>query len=293
MSTRLKGTLITLFGILLIIPDSLFIRLIEADTLVIAFWRSALTGGTIFIGLALYYRGALLRHTRAIGWPGVVFIFASGSSALFFVVAIEYTRVANVVFILTAIPIFAAVLSAVLLREWPTRRTNITIGFVIVGIGIIASDSMQTGRDNLFGDLMALLTASLFALSMVMVRMKKEVSMLPALPLAYVGCAVLLLPFVDIWAVQTGQWGLVWLHGGVFIMLGTIGLSLGPRYLPSAEVGLFVLLESVLAPLLVWFWIGEEPTVKAIIGGVLVLGVLFVSNVIALVRANRRAITSD
>ena len=288
LNTRAKGTLIMLFGIFFIIPDSLFIRLIDADSLVIAFWRCMLIGSVIFVGLLAYYRGSLWHHTKAIGIEGVVFAIATGTSALFFVVAIGNTDVANVVFILTTIPIFAAVFSAVLLREWPTRRTTITIGFVIVGIGIIASDSLTTGSGNMFGDLMALLTAALFAMAITMIRAKKDVSMLPALPFAHFGCALVLVFFVDVMSVPTHQWGLVWLHGGVFITLGTLGLSLAPRYLPSAEVGLFVLLEAVLAPILVWFWIGEEPTRNTVLGGVLVLVVLFVSNVIALIRANKR-----
>jgi drug/metabolite transporter (DMT)-like permease len=52
-------------------------------------------------------------------------------------------------------------------------------------------------------------------------------------------------------------------------------------------VALLILLESVLAPLLVWLVIGEQPGYWTIVGGVVVLGVLVVSNVVALRRTNR------
>ena len=42
-----------------------------------------------------------------------------------------------------------------------------------------------------------------------------------------------------------------------FLFLATCLLAMGPRYISSAEVSLLILLESVLAPLLVWAWIGE------------------------------------
>ena len=63
-------------------------------------------------------------------------------------------------------------------------------------------------------------------------------------------------------------------------------LTLGPRYISSAEVGLLILLESVLAPILVWFWLGEDPGAMALIGGAVVVGALVISNLVAL-RASR------
>jgi len=46
-------------------------------------------------------------------------------------------------------------------------------------------------------------------------------------------------------------------------------------------------LESVLAPLLVWAVLGEDPGVYALIGGGIVVGALFLSNLIALSRRRR------
>ena len=76
---------------------------------------------------------------------------------------------------------------------------------------------------------------------------------------------------------------LVLAHGGV-IVLSSIFLALGPRYITSAEVGLLVLLESVLAPVLVWVVIGEDPGAYALLGGALVIVALFISNMIVLLR---------
>lgn len=51
-----------------------------------------------------------------------------------------------------------------------------------------------------------------------------------------------------------------------FIAVATCFLTLGPRYISSAEVSLLILLESVLAPLLVWAVVGEDPGRWAIVG---------------------------
>jgi drug/metabolite transporter (DMT)-like permease len=84
-------------------------------------------------------------------------------------------------------------------------------------------------------------------------------------------------------SVPVTQVPVVLAHGG-FILISSVLLALGPRYITSAEVGLLVLLESVLAPLLAWVVIGEDPGRYALIGGGIVIGALVVSNVVVLRR---------
>ncbi len=81
---------------------------------------------------------------------------------------------------------------------------------------------------------------------------------------------------------------MVAVHGGFFIVMSMTLLSIGPRYIASAEVALLVLLESVLAPLLVWAVLGEFPGEWVLAGGAVVLGALLVSNLVVL-RRRRRA----
>jgi len=38
MNNQIKGLLITALGVLLVVPDSLFVRLIDAEPMVITFW---------------------------------------------------------------------------------------------------------------------------------------------------------------------------------------------------------------------------------------------------------------
>ena len=44
MTDHAKGLLITTLGVLFIVPDSLFTRLIDADMVTVAFWRNATSG---------------------------------------------------------------------------------------------------------------------------------------------------------------------------------------------------------------------------------------------------------
>ena len=53
-------------------------------------------------------------------------------------------------------------------------------------------------------------------------------------------------------------------------------ITLAPRYIPAHEVQLFFILETALGPLWVWLVIQEEPTIKTIMGGVLIILTIFV-----------------
>ena len=68
MSSHLKGLLITTLGVLLVVPDSLFVRVIDADPMVTAFWRS-LTSGLIILAVVLAWltRNVLLTIVISMG----------------------------------------------------------------------------------------------------------------------------------------------------------------------------------------------------------------------------------
>ncbi len=284
MNNQTKGLLITALGVLFVIPDALFVRLIEADSLTIAFWRNFLTGAFTLIGLIAFYGKNTLSNIKATGKNGLIYAGFTGLSSILFVTAVSNTSVANVVFILASMPIFAALFSWLWLDERISKRMVWTIALVALGLSVIAFGSSTNANAHWTGDLMALGVASSFAIGLTAARRARPISMVPAIPIAYIGAALAVLPFTSPLEIISSQWGLVLLHGGAFILISTIFLALGPRYIPSAEVALLILLESVLSPLLVWFFIGEDPGKWALVGGAIVVSVLFISNILVLLR---------
>lgn len=287
MSDHLKGLLFTLIGVLMIVPDSLFVRLIDAPALTIAFWRAIFAALSIGLGVLLVMGPGAFRGLARLG-PGLwIYLVTIGASGVLFVLAVKLTAVANVVFIIAAMPAFAALMSWVFLGERPSRRMVVTIFAVALGIGLIAFGSAETEGASRLGDFVAVGVAAVFAGALTTARKLRASSLVPAIPVAYLGAALALLPFIDPLDVGPGGWGLLALHGGVFIAASTAFITIGPRYLPSAEVALLILLESVLAPLLVWGVLGENPGPWALAGGALVLGALAVSNAVALMARRR------
>jgi drug/metabolite transporter (DMT)-like permease len=50
---------------------------------------------------------------------------------------------------------------------------------------------------------------------------------------------------------------------------------MAPRYIPAAEVGMIMPLETVLGTLIAWIAINEVPSSSALIGGAIVIVALF------------------
>ena len=166
----------------------------------------------------------------------------------------------------------AALLSWIFLRERPITSTLVTMAVMICGIGLIVGDSLQSG--HFFGDAMAGLSALLLASALTISRASGKdmglvplfTAILPAFP------ALALLPAGGL-AIAHPQF--ILFDGLVMIPLAFFCLATGPRYLSAPEVGMFYLLETVLAPLWIWMIFAEVPAPTALAGGaVLVLALV-------------------
>ena len=79
------------------------------------------------------------------------------------------------------------------------------------------------------------------------------------------------LPFAEL-AVAPGDLALLALFGVGQMGLGLVMFTAGVRLIPAADAGLITVLEVILAPIWVWLAFGENPGVRAMLGGVIVLG---------------------
>ena len=289
MNEYLKGLLLTVTGVLVITPDSLLIRLIEADSWTVIFWRNTLSGFAILFGLLLYYRRDFPQKIRGIGWAGLIMGVIWGLGTYCFVYSIQTTLVANTLFIISTSPLFAALIAWLVLRESVSRRTWLTIAFSLCGIAIIASGSMEAdAKGSIIGDLAALGTALAVAVSFSIARRNRSVSMIPAIGLSSILAGLVAFPFAMPLSESADKVVPIVLLGLIVTPIGASLLVIGPRYLPAADVSLLLLLEAILGPLLVWWVLKEFPGVPTLIGGAFVLLTLAISNTVALMRRQKR-----
>ena len=254
MNNQTKGLLITGIGVLALIPDSLIIRLVDEATMTVAFWRAALSGIAITAFLIIT-RGP--KSMMSFSWPALLFAGCYAINTILYVIALSLTTVAATVFLLATAPVWALIISRIFLKEPFTVRMIVTVFFTL-GVAI------------------SLATAFTIA------RASSDISMIPATALSYLVAAIAVTPFVASYTLEPADWPKMLILGGALLPLATCLMAIGPRYITSAEVGLFLVLESIFAPILVWYVLGENPGPTAIIGGIIVLLVLTVSNIIGL-----------
>ena len=114
-----------------------------------------------------------------------------------------------------------------------------------------------------------------FAVSIIITRSHRHISMAPATCLAQVLILVFALPFAHPGSVDGRELVLLILLGAGQIGLGLALLSIGARLIPAAEIATITLLEVVLGPLWVWMAVSERPSTATLIGGAIVVaGVL-------------------
>ncbi len=281
MNDQTKGMLFGIFGVLFIAPDSLFIRLISADVYTIIFWRSFISGTLILFGLLVYHRSNIIAVFRGIGRNALWYGFFLAISGPMFALSVNLTAVSNTVFIVATMPVFSAISSWFLIGERISRRMVWTICFALFGIGIIAFGSAHDEATSLLGDLFAVGCAASFGVGLTFARRSKSSSMIPVTPFALIISSFFFLPFATPFVFNGIDAPLVMGHN-ILIAISTCFIALSPRYITSAEVALLILGESILAPILVWYVIGEFPGEWALIGGTVVLATLCVSNLLAL-----------
>ena len=269
LSDRGKGIMMSLAGVFVLSPDSLLIRLADLNDYTLIFYRGLFPIIVISLVLWIYYRtrfvGALLR----IGWIGVLNGILFACVNITFISAIQRTSVANTLLFLSSAPIFAAILSLIVLRENQRPSTWLIIALSLLSIFIIGWGSY--GSNGLLGDFFAICCAIVTASSAVLIRYKKDIDLVPSVIIGsfFTACYGLIqAPELSISSVQLIYLGII---GFILIPFAFIMLTIAPRFANSAEVQLVYLLESILGPLWVWLVIREAPSLNTIIGGSMLL----------------------
>jgi len=230
--------------------------------------RAAFAGVAIFAYVAVVERGRVLGAFRDVGRAGIGFAVCIASASACFIVALNHTSVAHVLFIQAIAPVLAALLAWVLIGEPISARTAIALVVALAGVGVMIGGP---GGGSLVGDALSLGMALSFAVSIVISRHRKDVSMAPATCLAQAMLVVAFLPFATPAAVPADDLLALAALGAGQIGVGLVLLTLGARLIPAAQIALITLLEVVLGPLWVWLAIGETPTAATLVGGAIVV----------------------
>ena len=278
MTNHLKGLLMTIFAVVILSPDSVLIRLVEdasseVDSWTVLFWRGLLYAAGVSLLVLIKYRTKTIAEFKNIGKGGLLIGLFSGISTGTFVFAIVYTSIANALVIISTGPIMIAIVAWFLLKEKSSLFTWTSMIIVFIGIYIVMSGSF--GGDSLIGDFFALITAVMMGFTFTLTRKYKDVNMVPVNAIGGLIAALIAFLMANKITVPAEVVGYIIAMGAILSISFSL-ITIAPRYMPAAEVGMIMPLETVLGSLIAWYVINEVPSVNALVGGTIVIVTLFI-----------------
>ena len=283
-SNRARGIVLVMAGGLCLSSGGVLIRSVEhVDPVAILFYRAI-----GLIGLMLFYTfWRYGRRTpsafRAVGIKGLVMAAALGGGFVTYVYAMLNTSVANVSFIISSGPLFAALFGWLILRERVSTATWAVIAGAAVGMGLMFAEGLGTG--SMFGNAIAVAMPLSFAIMLVAIRQAGEIDMVPAGCMGGVVAAFIGLVFGGAVAVAPTDLLIMLMLGVGQLGAGFLLITIGAKYLPAAETALLALVESIAAPVWAWLFINELPGPLSLAGGLIVLGCVVVQGLRTLRRS--------
>ncbi|MCA1623874.1 MAG: DMT family transporter [Acidobacteria bacterium] len=260
-------------AVLLWSTGGLFIKLTTLDAFVVNLGRSLLAA--ITVAVFTYKKGLRIDKFTLLS----SFLYAGTLTC--FVYANKTTTAANAIFLQYTAPIYILILAPFILKEKFRFSDLITVVFCLAGMSLFFLEPQNAANKlatNVFwGNVAALASGVFFGLYFILLRHPKSLQRNPALSVFYGNILIVLLMFPIVLNNPPAQIGsndiLAILFLGIFqigiaYVLFTNGIAGGVRSLDASIVG-FV--EPLLNPVWVFLFVGETPSVWAIIGGAIII----------------------
>ena len=274
---KIPGYILLLFGGFCLSCGGFIVRSFqEANVWQILFLRSFFFIIALILFLSLTYKNKVFKIIKDSGIPGILGGFVMSFSFVAFIIAMNNTTVANVVFIISTQTMFLAIFGFFYLKEKVSLIGSSSIFLAMSGILIMVGDSISTG--SLFGNLVALVIPINFAIYVMIIRKNSNLDMVPAM--LYSGIfsliygAILSKSFVF----TSHDLFMGFLLGVPQLALGFICITIGSRTTASATVGLLMLMETLCGPLWVWLFLSEIPPISVFIGGAVIISAIILKS---------------
>ncbi len=280
-------------AVLLWSTGGVFIKLTTLDAFSVNAGRSLLAA--ITVAIFTYKKGLWLDRFTLLS----AFLYAGTLSC--FVYANKNTTAANAIFLQYTAPIYILILAPFVLREKFRLSDLITVAVCLAGMSLFflePQNAANTLATNVFwGNIAALVSGVFFGLYILLLRHPKSLRLNPAVSVFYGNILIVLLmiPLVFSNLSSTAQINLkdvlaILFLGifqiGVAYILFTDGISKGVRSLDASIVGF---IEPLLNPVWVFLFVGERPSVWAILGGAIIIAAV----IFHIVKSNAKKNTAE
>lgn len=213
-------------------------------------------------------------------------------STFLFVVANKLTTAANAIFLQATAPLWVALLGPALLGERPRRSEWFALVCIALGMGLFflaGEDASATAPSPLLGNIIAVVSGVSFGLLLLGFRWlgrrgEGEQSAVVAWGnLFTAACASLVMLALDVpFGTPTPKdWVILVAIGSVQVGCAYALLVRSMPLVPAVQASLLLMIEPALNPLLAFLVHGEKPHPMAVAGGVLIVGAVTASTLLA------------
>lgn len=270
-------------GVLLLSTSAIFVKMAEAPSGIIAFYRLLFT--LAFLVPALLARKK--EREQLVHLNGRQLRLAVISGALLAVhwvmwfESLRYTSVASSTVLVSLQPLFSILFGALFLKERVSKWGMVGVFLAIFGSAIIGWGDFQVSGAAFWGDVLSFASAGVISLHFLFGQLlRKELDVLPYTVVCYTASTVCLV----IYALAAGQSfsGYSCQTWGCFLglaLFATVGgqcvFNLLLKYLTASAVTMGILGEPVGTIILAFFIFGESITLQQTAGMLLILGGLW------------------
>ena len=268
--------LLAAIGVGVLSFDALLVRLADADASVIAFYRGLFMGVImLFVWIIKGEKDVIPKAKKDI-FMILLIALISGVGTSLFVFSVKYTVAANTVVFLATSSFFGALFSYMILKEKIQKATAIAIAVSFSGVVIIFGNSVSVGG-NLFGDLLGILLAVFMGLQLTLLR--KFTTFSHYFIISASGFFLMIIMyFIADNVFDVSSQTIFWLFLMGAMQVTAMFLIYGAtKYISSAEVGIFSTIETTLAPIWLWIFIGEISPKMTLLGGLFVVSAIFIN----------------
>ncbi len=267
---QIPGYILLLFGGFCLSWGGFIIRSFEEATV----WQILLLRSVFFmIALMIFLIGTYKKNTIKIikdaGYPAVLGGLVMSLSFIAFVVSMSITTVANVVFIISTQTMFLAIFGYFYLKEKVSLISFFSILLAMGGITIMVGDSLSTG--TFFGNMVALAIPINFSILVMIIRKNKNLDMVPAIFYSGIFSIIYGLILSETFVFTHHDILMGFFLGVPQLAFGFICITIGSRTTPSTTIGLLMLTETLFAPIWVWLFLKEIPSLSVLIGGCIII----------------------
>ncbi|MEQ8370457.1 MAG: DMT family transporter [Alphaproteobacteria bacterium] len=272
-------------GALAIAFAPIFVRLSEIGPLGTAFWRPLLAMPMLWLWLAATpvetpaHRPMTRRDLALFALAGLCFAGDLG----FWHFSIALTSVANATLLPNTAPIFVTLVAWLIFRERVTRLFLAGMAVAFAGMAVLMGDSISVSASTLVGDGLSIVTAFFYGCYFLVVeRLRRQHGPGRIIFWSSLFTALIMLPALLV----AGEPLLATTLSGWLVLLGLAAVShaggqgliaYALAHLPATFVSVGLLLQPVAAAILAWLLLAEALGPLQAIGGVIVLGGVFIA----------------